>query len=115
MPQTKAGAARNPWLQYMRSLSQDSHEAGAAMTIKPYVLKHAKTPSPATVAAVEPKKDKGPQANAPKRRVEAAACRQPTLLLYDADALVCATGSSQIVSRTLPQEHLPKPQPLQLL
>ena len=110
MPQTKEGAARNPWLQYLRSVSQGYRESVAAgkeeprltqRCIKPYVPKRTRARTPAKVVDVEAGVDTD---LLPKRqrRAEAATCQQSMLLPFAVDASVRGKGVQPSAGETAP-------------
>ena len=112
MPQTNEGAARNPWLQYLRSVSQGCRESGAAgkeaprltqrcNQIKPYVPKRTRAQTPAKVLDVEAG-EKEHLLPKRQRRAEAATCQQSTLLPFAVHASVCAKGVQPPAGATAP-------------
>jgi hypothetical protein len=101
MPQTKAGAARNPWLQYLQSVSQDYRDTVAGKRevwrqIKPYIPQKLKrlAPAPVPVAAAVADTPEEPHASLQAKRLRRAraavarepACQQGTLLRFAANA-----------------------------
>ena len=102
MPQTKEGAARNPWLQYLRSVSQGYRASVAAekeaprltqLCIKPYVPKRTRAWPPAKVVDVEAG-EKEHLLPKRQRQAEAATCQQSTLLPFAVDASVRKGGEA---------------------
>ena len=96
MPQTQKRAARNPWLQYLRSVSQGCREAGGvvAEAVRPHTRENT-NPGKGGCGYGATKAKSPPQRES--MATGESLFRQGTLLPFAADAPERAEGASQPV------------------